>query len=90
MVCGGMCAYVCVVNGVCGVFYVRYGVCVVDGVWEYMYVCMWGEWCVCVCVVHGVWEYACACSEWCMWCVYFMCVCMSGEWGVCVCVVYGV
>ena len=42
----------CVVNGVCGVFYVWYGVCVTDGVWEYMYVCMWGEWCVCVC---GTW-----------------------------------
>ena len=45
-----ICGYVCVVNGVCGVFYVRYGVCVVDGVWEYMYVCGVNGVCVCVCV----------------------------------------
>jgi len=36
--------YVCVVNGVCGVWYVRV-VCVVNGVWEYVCVCMCGEWC---------------------------------------------
>ena len=79
------------VNGVCGVFYVWYGVCVTDGVWEYMYVC--GVNGVCVSVVYVVGEYACACSEWCMWCVYFMCVCMCGEWCrecacACTCTVY--
>ena len=51
--------YVCVVNGVCGVWYVRV-VCVVNGVWEYVCVCMCGEWCVWV--VNGLWE--------CVWCVY--------------------
>ena len=37
MVCGSVCVYV--VNGVCGVFYVWYSMCVAYGVWEYMYVC---------------------------------------------------
>jgi len=34
-------------------------VCVVSGMWEYVCVCMCGEWCV---VVNGLWE--------CVWCVY--------------------
>ena len=46
MVCGSMCVYVCVVNGVCvcgkwsvGVCVVC--VCVVHGMWEYMCMYMW-------------------------------------------------
>ena len=46
-----ICGYVCVVNGVCGVFVV----CVVNGVWEYVCVCMCGEWCVCVCILRVLW-----------------------------------
>ena len=36
-------------------------------------------------MAYGVGEYMCACSEWCMWCVYFMCVCVVKCVGVCVC-----
>ena len=50
-----------------------------------MWVCICGEWCVCVYVVYGVGEDACACSERCMWCILCVYVyVVNGVCGVCI------